>query len=374
MGLARTQKVKWLSRGARLGAAALTLALSTALAADAVQRQPPQKLSDTGLYGDAVARTIAADVRPYSPQYPLWSDGAEKLRWVSLPKNRTIDVKDGDAWRFPAGTRFWKQFSFGGRRVETRYIEKTGEKTGKDAWLFATYVWDESQREATLAPAATGLKNHVAIAPGVRHDVPSVSDCKACHEGIGRDSVLGYGALQLSSDRDPLAPHAEPAPAGGLDLDALLKEHRLRNAPESWRTAAPVIAASSSRARAALGYLHANCGFCHNDRDPVSSVGLALGANCAAVCMADQPTMRTAVGVRSKFQIRGVLPDHSLRLAPGDIESSAVLVRMRSRDGLSQMPPLGSKLVDAAAFELISNWVRDGLPSTDVPNGPAHNP
>lgn len=370
MRLARTQKGKGISTGVCLGTAVLTLVLSTALAADTVQRRPPAKLSDTGLFADAVARTIAAGVRPYSPQYPLWSDGAEKLRWVSLPKGRTIDVSDSDVWRFPVGTRFWKQFSFGGRRVETRYIEKTG----KTAWLFATYVWDEGQREANLAPAATGLKNHVEIAPGVRHDIPSVSDCKACHVGIGRDSVLGYGALQLSPDRDPLAPHAEPAPAGGLDLDALMKEHRLKNAPASWRTTAPVIVAANARARAALGYLHANCGFCHNDRDPVSSVGLALNARCAADCLADQPTMRSAVGVRSKFQIRGVSPDHSLRLAPGEVECSAVLVRMRARDGLSQMPPVGSKLVDAAAVDLISNWVRDGLPTTDAPKEPSHNP
>jgi hypothetical protein len=116
-----------------------------------------------------VTRIVAAQVRPYSPQYPLWTDGAEKLRWASLPRGRTIDAKDGEAWRFPVGTRFWKQFSFAGQRVETRYIEKTGKHT----WVYATYVWDAHQDEATLVPAATGLKNHVEIAPGVRHDILS---------------------------------------------------------------------------------------------------------------------------------------------------------------------------------------------------------
>jgi hypothetical protein len=64
-----------------------------------------------------VTFAIAEGVRPFSPQYPLWADGATKLRWVSLPKGGTIDAKDPDAWRFPVGTRFWKQFSFGDRRV-----------------------------------------------------------------------------------------------------------------------------------------------------------------------------------------------------------------------------------------------------------------
>jgi hypothetical protein len=282
---------------------------------------------------------------------------------VALPKGSTIDAKDPDSWRFPIGTRFWKQFSFGDRRVETRYLEKTGDST----WLFAAYAWNEDQRDATLAPAAKGLKNHVEIMPGVRHDIPSVGDCKACHEGVGRDSVLGYGALQLSSDRDSLAPHAEPAPAGGLDLDALLKEGRIKNAPASWRTTPPAIVADSPRARAILGYLHGNCSNCHNGQDAAASVGLSLRASITASSGADQPTIRTAVGIKSKFQIRDVAADHCLRLAPGDIERSTVVVRMRARDGMSQMPPMGSKLADGAALNLISDWVREELQSIGSP-------
>jgi hypothetical protein len=38
-----------------------------------------------------------------------------------------------------------------------------------------------------------------------------------------------------------------------------------------------------------------------------------------------------------------------------------VLVRMRARDGMSQMPPLGSKRVDAAGLELVGAWVVDEL-------------
>lgn len=346
-----------------LGRVATGLVLPAANAADAAPSRPPPRLSDTGLYRDAATRNIADDIRPFSPQYPLWSDGATKLRWIALPAGTTIDAAEGDVWRFPVGTRFWKQFSFGGRRVETRYMEKTRDET----WLFAAYVWDDDQRDATLAPAATGRKNHVEIAPGVRHDIPSVYDCRACHEAKDREPVLGYGALQLSSARDPLAPHAEPAPADGLDLAALLREDRLSNAPPSWRESPPVIVASSPRARAVLGYLHGNCSNCHNDQDAVSSLGLSLRASLVAGSGAEQPTMRTAVGVRSKFQIRGLPPGQSLRLAPGAIERSSVVVRMHSRDGLSQMPPLGSKLVDEAAVALLSDWVREELANAEAP-------
>ena len=312
---------------------------------------PPQTLAET--------HPEAAGVRPFSPQYPLWTDGATKQRWVWLPRRATIDARDPEAWRFPIGTRFWKQFSFGGRKVETRYLQKTG----RDTWVYATYVWSEDQREAVLAPAATGLKGALEIAPGVRHDIPSVNDCKGCHEGNGRDVVIGFSALQLSADRDPLAPHAEPVPAGSLQLAELLRENRLAHAPASWTGTPPAVAAATPRGRAVLGYLHGNCSFCHNDRDPVSSVGLSLRADLTATSAGEQPVMRSAVGMPSKFQIRGIEPGLSQRLAAGDVERSAVLVRMRARDGMSQMPPVGSKRVDTAALDLISTWVVDDLPA-----------
>src|SRR5262245_5644757 len=66
----------------------------------------PLKLSETGLYDSSGA--IDPRNAPFVPQYPLWSDGAEKSRWIQLPEGARIDVSDVDAWRFPTGTKFWK--------------------------------------------------------------------------------------------------------------------------------------------------------------------------------------------------------------------------------------------------------------------------
>src|SRR5688572_19859367 len=75
------------------------------------ERHLPRLLSDTGLYLRQ-SGTLAVDPRnrPFSPQYPLWSDGAAKSRWVQLPAGATIDARDLDRWTLPAGTRFWKEF------------------------------------------------------------------------------------------------------------------------------------------------------------------------------------------------------------------------------------------------------------------------
>src|SRR5262245_46399422 len=63
--------------------------------------------------------------RPFALQYSLWSDGATKTRWVYLPPGTSIDARNDDNWEFPVGTRFWKEFAFNGRKVETRMLWKT---------------------------------------------------------------------------------------------------------------------------------------------------------------------------------------------------------------------------------------------------------
>ena len=55
---------------------------------------PPATLRGTGLYSDWATKTIARDNLPFSPQYPLWSDGAKKSRWVRIPKGTFIDASN----------------------------------------------------------------------------------------------------------------------------------------------------------------------------------------------------------------------------------------------------------------------------------------
>src|SRR5690606_35012367 len=84
---------------------------------------PPLHLADTGLYADFVHRELHPEVVTFTPQYPLWSDGATKRRFLRLPPGTAIDASDPEHWVFPVGTRLWKEFAFE-RRIETRYLER----------------------------------------------------------------------------------------------------------------------------------------------------------------------------------------------------------------------------------------------------------
>jgi hypothetical protein len=341
-------------RRAFLPALSLLVANATAMAAPL-----PERLSDTGLFVAGSTTVVRPGILSFTPQYPLWSDGAVKRRWLHLPPGSFIDATRPNAWEFPIGTRLWKEFSVG-RRVETRYIERLED----GSWRYATYVWTEDGRDALLAPA-DGIPALVLSETGTaRYAIPSEPDCRACHEGAPVP-VLGVGALQLSPDRDPLAPHAENLRPGDVDLRSLVERGWLRNLPQPLIDRAPRIAAASPTERAALGYLHGNCGHCH--ADPASTaaavpVGIVLAQDVLDPA-ATTKAMRSLLGAPSRFVPSGrttVVPI----VAPGDSSHSVLPLRMRSRNPQVQMPPLGTAIADSAGLALIERWIDHDLPST----------
>lgn len=328
---------------------AWALALGLCAAAPAGAVEPPRLLSETGLY--AADGSVAAANAPYAPQYPLWTDGADKARWIHLPEGARIDVTDVDAWRFPVGTKLWKEFAWGGRKVETRllWLAAPGE------WVFAAYRWNDAQTEAELAPAE-GVFNVHEVAPGRHHSIPGRGDCLACH-GAGPATVLGFDALQLSDHRDPRAPHAEPLPDGAVTLRSLVAADRFSPPRPELASRPPRIRTQDPAERAALGYLSANCGSCHNSTGPLARLGLDLRHDVSGDPHAPEPAIATALGARGVYLVPAVPPDSSRVVAPGAPSHSTLVYRLNSRRPSSQMPPLGSVLADDEAVALVREWI-----------------
>jgi hypothetical protein len=341
-------------RPRRLAVAGAMLILALALfgsveaTPQAAAARPPQTLEDTGLYADFATLQIDPRHLAFSPQYPLWTDGAAKRRWISLPPGTVIDGSDPDAWVFPLGTRLWKEFSFGGRRVETRYIERQAD----GQWLYAAYAWSPDGREAQLV-SERGRRGAYPLGGGRSHTIPGISDCKACHQG-GRSEVLGFSALQLSPERDPGAPHAESLTE--VDITYLLDKGLLVGLPKRLQETPPRIVASSETERAALGYLHGNCGHCHNEQGSLRNVGLSLRHVSGAPV---QPAITSTIHHPVKKAAPGQSPDAVLRVEPRHPDRSGVVQRISSRYPALQMPPLGTELVDEEAVALIRRWIAE---------------
>ena len=310
---------------------------------------PPLSLRDTGLFG-ADGRSVRADIVAFSPQYPLWSDGASKRRWMRVPAGTSIDASQPDAWDFPRGTRLWKEFSRG-RRVETRLIERLAD----GSWRFVAYAWNAEGTEATLVPD-NGMTVDVAGTPTGRYEIPSRYDCLGCHEGPAVP-VLGFSALQLSADRDANAPHAERASAGAADLRALVERGLVRNLAPSLVATPPRIPADDPIARAALGYLHANCGHCHNDDGALSSVDMVLSQRVDDPRAGVMRTLESLVNRAPRHRSR--LSPTLARVLPGNPDASLVSVKMHTTDPNTRMPPIGVSIVDDEGAALIDRWIRE---------------
>jgi hypothetical protein len=296
--------------------------------ADADLARLPARLSETGLFADVPSDALALGVRAYRPQFALWSDGADKRRWVSLPVGSRIDSADPDDWSFPVGTKFWKEFTRDGVRVETRLLTRWG--TGQADWIGAAYIWNDDGSDAGLS--AYGAEN----AGGTAHDVPAAGECMACHGGT-KSVILGFSAIQLAHDADD----------GGVTLQTL-NEENLWSEPISNQPRVP----GDATERAALGYLHANCGHCHNqDRpartgarcfDPDNDFDFRLSVH-ALGSVADTPTRKT---IREAVK-------------PGAPGASRLIDLMSQRGLFKQMPPLASERVDPDGVELISAFIRE---------------
>lgn len=293
----------------------------------------PELLSEAGLY-EPDMMTLTDGVRPYRPQFELWTDGAEKKRYVHLPEGATIDTSELDYWEFPAGTRLYKEFSRDGIRIETRLLQRQDN----GAWWMMAYQWREDQTEADAVPEG------VVDASTTAHDIPSTEDCKTCHLRMP-DKVLGFSAIQLAHPDEPEDPSE-------WSLSRLESAGRLSESPPA------LTLPGNAATRAALGYLHANCGHCHNPRSSVSSrVALNLWLRSDQLgTLADTTIYKSTVG-----QDVNLLPDgpegYPVLVVAGDAQSSALFARLNSRGEEYSMPPLGTEDIDESGRDLVRAWI-----------------
>jgi hypothetical protein len=324
----------------------------------------PILLSQTGLFKDIALKddVLAAGVFPFHPEYALWSDSATKRRWVYLPPGTKIDTSQMEWWSYPMGFKLWKEFTRDGVRVETRMIMKKGQGAGD--WYMMAYKWNADMKDAVAVPL--GEMN----ASGTQHDIPAKEGCATCHQAM-YDNALGFTALQLSH---PVAT------AGEVDLDKIKTMGWLTDPP-----AASFVLPGDATEVAALGYLHANCGNCHNERgktymtsadldlwthlDQIATVQTTR-AYLSSVC--DQwpgpnpkvdkgdPIKVCAAGHATGAPIEGSISMVTKRVTPQNPAQSALHELMNLRGtaaSKSQMPPIGSEIIDPMGLAKLDAWI-----------------
>jgi hypothetical protein len=297
-------------------------------------------LSETGLFSDLAALKVGPGTLAFEPTHKLWSDAAAKRRWVRLPRGTQIDTSDMDHWVFPVGTKLWKEFSRDGVLLETRLVERYG--TGDEDYWMGAFVWNADRSDAVLTVDGAADVN------GSTHDVPSQKDCGLCHRGdAGR--VLGLSAIQMS----------RPRGTGQGPALAELAAMKLLSAPPASPDPGFVVPGDATTS-AALGYLHANCGHCHNLHGTSwPDTQMVLRLTVAEQDPAKSELYTTTVGTPLQYWRGGAI---TLRAKAGDPDTSAILARMKARGTKDQMPSLATEIIDPDGVEAVRAWLT-GLPA-----------
>jgi len=307
---------------------------------------PPTSLVCTGLYVDIAEKALAPGVEAYAPAVPLWSDGASKQRWISLPPGTKIDNSNPDEWTFPVGTKVWKQFSKDGKRVETRLWQKMSATY----WVDATYAWNADETAATRSDGGD-----IPWGTGTYH-IPTGDECQKCHRGR-TDRILGFDQVLLGLPD-----------ATGLTLDVLAAAGRLTAPPKT----TPLVIGDDGTGLAApaLAWMHVNCGTtCHNRNSNATawSTGMFLRLDPTQLdgrSVKGFDTLTTTIGVAA------VTPDWKgkTRIVAHDPAHSLLYQLISHRGTGNQMPPIATSVVDEADVPLVEAWIEQlavPAPSTD---------
>ena len=337
------------SRIAVLAAAALACAGAMAVRAtppgsvnqDAILADAmPPLLSAYNFFADAPAQQPGKGVTPYRLNTPLWSDGAEKLRFVYIPNGKQAKAAsaedNGGLLDLPIGSALIKTFAFeedGKRRlVETRVLLHRAA-----GWTALPYLWNAEQTEAKLAIAGAKVPVTTPAGEAITYRVPNKNQCKECHGLTGVVTPIGPKARNLSHDW-----LAAMVAAGRLDrmpegADVMpLWEHR----------------AKSPVALAARAYLDVNCAHCHRPNATASNSGLDLRW---------EQSDRAALGVMKNPVAAGRGSGHLLHdVVPGDPDHSILAFRLASAEPGIAMPELGKQSVDTDGVAVVRKWIAEG--------------
>ena len=315
----------------------------------------PKLLSQTGVFADLINLQPTDFLIPYSVNSPLWSDGAVKKRWFTLPKNSVIGFSSTNEWTFPAGSVFVKNFALPVddanpnvlQRLETRILVRD-----TNGYVYgATYKWRTDNSDADLVTSGTNELITIKTATGTRIQnwfYPGRQDCLTCHTPAS-GGVLGLKTRQINGDfKYPNGVTDNQLRTLGhlrlfddsFDDRKISRYARLVNITNS-------AAASELRVRS---YLDANCAMCHRP----GGVGAFFDARFG-MPLKKQNLINGAVA--NQLGINGAKV-----IAPGDTNQSVLFHRI-SITGENQMPPLARNLVDTNATAVIGKWI-SSLPAT----------
>ena len=361
-----------------------------------------EKLSQYNLFEDPTDPRSGAHEGGmlYDLTTPLFSDYAQKYRFVFLPPGEKAQWKQGNASLpnqtliFPVGTVIAKTFSFidgdNENVVETRLLFHRQDDDGNSFWEGMAYLW-ETDEQGNRTDAYLSLAGNVSsvswdfVDPDTgetitgstdSYVVPHPNQCGTCHLNDDRpagDAPIGpkvrlmnramtYAGVEanqlqhwidtglLEGAPDDLQINADNIAEAAWRLPNFKIPGEFINLPDNSKGQQPGEAGYDTEIRA-RAWLETNCAHCHNRKGLAGSTGVYLDVFRRVdlnygICKTPN-TGGSGSGGRS------------VAIMPADSDDSIVSFRIGSNDAGERMPPLARSVTHAEAVTLVNQWIDD---------------
>ena len=307
------------------------------------------KLSDYGFFNNLTKQIPADGVLPYDLNSALFSDYADKLRFVYVPEEGFAEYRPNKVFNFPVGSVLIKTFAYlndspesdlSTQLLETRLLIRRDE-----GWKNVSYIWNEEQTDAYKSIAgktiSTQFVNEYGGVQDVRYRVPNINQCKECHQSNETITPIGPKARNLNKDISY---------ADGT-MNQLLKWHQQGWIKEniSIKSMVDWSDINENLENRARSYLDINCGHCHIEGGSADTTGLYL--NYAE-------NREVHLGYFKKPIAAGRASNNlKYSIVPGKPDESILLYRMQSLDPGIMMPESGRALQHVEAVDLLRKWI-----------------
>ncbi len=288
----------------------------------------------------------------------LFTDYAEKDRFIFLPPNTSMQYNENSVFDFPVGTVITKTFSLflqNPKNVKPSAIETRLLVKRKSGWQAIEYVWDHSKEEAFLylggSVESYDILAHNEKALKVDYVIPNRRQCSSCHvtdtingslQPIGPKAKFlnwTFAANEDGSTENQLMYFARRAYLSGLPSD-------IKKVPSVAVWSLPESGPIEKRAQA---YLEINCAHCHNPKGPAQNTGLYL--------MTELDHQDISYGFCKRPVAAGLgSGGRAFDINPEGADKSIVYYRMKNDHLEVKMPQLGRSVAHSEALKVIEEW------------------
>lgn len=313
---------------------------------------PYEKLSDYNLFKTPISDLNPVyGVIPYEPVSSLFTDYASKKRFVWMPDGASATyAEDSESLNFPVGTILVKNFYYENvlpdnskKILETRLMIRT-----EDKWVFANYVWNDEQTEATYNMNGSGVEitwNHNGNIKNVTYRIPNGVECVTCHN-------KGEVPIPIGTKPQSLNKIYTYASGPQNQLEKLKEFGYLTDYPNNINTVVNYNDSSQPLELRVRSYLDINCAHCHSDQGFCNYRAPRFAFNRTT----DPANM--GICVEPDEDINHMISGTATHIVtPGHADQSVIYYRLNTIQENIRMPLRGRTIIHEEAVDMISQWI-----------------